>query len=149
MTMTSNRILLAYAEPLEDVAQHIFARAAADDLVQACAGSLQIGQQEFFWNVRGCGRLRYSYHQSVVACVTGGSPRSGWGCSSTLFQRRNSVHQPKPQTVYRNRGTLKICPQSSPWGLLREKKLGFVVHFALQEVDTINGIRLFYALSQV
>jgi hypothetical protein len=38
--MTSKRILLAYAEPLEDVAQYIFARAAADDLVQASAGSL-------------------------------------------------------------------------------------------------------------
>src|SRR4030095_12188519 len=57
MTTTSNRILLAYAEPLEDVTQYIFARAAADDLVQAGSGSLQIRQQEFLWNVPCCRRI--------------------------------------------------------------------------------------------
>src|SRR5262245_13978594 len=57
MTMTSNRILLAYAEPLEDMAQYIFARATADDLVQARARSLQIRQQKFLWNVRRCCRI--------------------------------------------------------------------------------------------
>jgi hypothetical protein len=52
MTITSNRILLAYAEPLEDVTQYVLARAAADDLVEACAGRLQIGEQKFLRDVR-------------------------------------------------------------------------------------------------
>src|SRR5512138_1534152 len=88
--MTSNRILLAYAEPLEDVAQHIFARAAANDLVQTCAGSLQIGQQEFFWNVRGCGRLTCGderdaalFEQRDVSCV-----RDGCGVAQPLLSNQ-------------------------------------------------------------
>src|SRR5215213_3903662 len=50
MTMTSNRILFAYAEPLENVSQYIFARAAAHNLVQAFARVLEIGEQELFRN---------------------------------------------------------------------------------------------------
>jgi hypothetical protein len=48
-------MLLAYAKPLENVAQDIFAGAAPDDLIQQCTRSLQIAQQEFLWNIR-CGR---------------------------------------------------------------------------------------------
>jgi hypothetical protein len=61
--MTSNRILLANAKPLEDVAQDIFAGAASDNLVQKCPRSLQIAQQEFLCNIRrgrplACGNER-------------------------------------------------------------------------------------------
>src|SRR5262245_52472195 len=98
ITMTSNRILLAYAEPLEDVAQHIFARAAADDLVQARAGRLQIGQQEFLWNVRRRGRFMRGderdaalFEQRDVSCI-----RDGCGVAQPLFSNerdRNCVTQ--------------------------------------------------------
>src|SRR4030095_1276494 len=64
MTTTSNRILLAYAEPLEDVTQYIFARAAADDLVQAGSGSPQIPQQAILWK-----RPRFTRHDERNAAL--------------------------------------------------------------------------------
>src|SRR5258706_2509049 len=59
ITTTSNRIepSFPYAEALEDVAQHVFARASADDFIEPEPGGLQIDQQKFFRYVLGIRRV--------------------------------------------------------------------------------------------
>src|SRR5689334_5243586 len=69
MTMTSNlmamrqfiirgsRISFADAETLEDMTQHVFARAPADDLVETRPRVLQIDEQKFFRNILRVGCL--------------------------------------------------------------------------------------------
>src|SRR5205814_4556281 len=56
----------ADAESLEDVTQHVFARAAADDLVEPNPRSLEIDQQEFFGDVLGRG----SVARGLEGCAT-------------------------------------------------------------------------------
>src|SRR5689334_24684713 len=61
MTMTSNLMAIRSsagshssftdAETLEDMTQHVFARAPADDFVEAAPRALQIDEQKFFRNI--------------------------------------------------------------------------------------------------
>jgi hypothetical protein len=57
--MTSKRISpsFPYAEALEDMAQHVFAGASADDLIEPEPPGLQVDQEKFFWQVPGIRRI--------------------------------------------------------------------------------------------
>src|SRR5258706_14482682 len=59
ITTTSNRIepSLPYAEALEDMTQHVFARASPHDLIESEPGGLQIDQQKFFRYILGIRRV--------------------------------------------------------------------------------------------
>src|SRR6266571_4465885 len=68
---------LADAESLEDLTQHVFACAAADDLVESNSRGLKIDQQEFFGDILGYGSMARGLERCAARVEECDVPRIG------------------------------------------------------------------------